>query len=296
MGKVRIKILGEEDLEKDSITKKKAKRDQKKARLEADKTEVKDEPTVDKPDIKDDVIKTKKEDTTAQQEETSQEIVKTDTKEDAVIKKTKKSKFIEKKIKSKRYTANTRLVSKKTSYPIDKALEVLKKFQNAKFDETVELHVNLKENGVSGQVTLPHGTGKKLRIKIADDDLIVEIEKGKIDFDVLVSTPDMMPKLAKVARILGPRGLMPNPKNGTVTDNVDEAIKNLSSGQINFKAESKEAPVIHLSIGKVSFDDKKLSENIKAITQSVGEDKIKSITLKSTMSPGIKIELGQASI
>ncbi len=154
--------------------------------------------------------------------------------------------------------------------------------KRTKFDETVELHINTIETGVSGSLTLPHGTGKATRVTIADvtqdekavDDLIKNIEAGKIDFDVLVATPPTMPKLAKVARVLGPRGLMPNPKNGTVTAKPDDIANKFAGGQFNYKTEAK-FPILHLAVGKLSFGDKKLEENIttavKAIKTKISE-------------------------
>ena len=120
--------------------------------------------------------------------------------------------------------------------------------------------------------------------------LISEVESGKITFGVLVATPQMMGKLAKVAKILGPRGLMPNPKNGTITPNPDDAVKKLSAGQISYKTEAQ-APIIHMSVGKVSFEDKKLSDNISAVLSNIGAAKISSVTLKSTMSPAVRITI-----
>jgi large subunit ribosomal protein L1 len=206
-------------------------------------------------------------------------------------KKAKKEKFAKAKGKteSKRHKSNLTLVSKTQTYTIDQALEALKKFKKSSFDETVELHINTKEKGISGQVILPHGTGKTLVIKVADDTIIAEVAKGKINFDVLVATPSMMPQLARVAKILGPRGLMPNPKNGTITEDTASAVKKLAGGQINFKTES-EAPIIHARVGKISFDDAKLKENIKTFITSVGNDKISNVTLKSTMSPAVRLD------
>ena len=148
----------------------------------------------------------------------------------------------------------------------------------------------MTEKGISGQVTLPHGTGKKLRIVVADDAVIEEIESGKINFDVLVAKPEQMPKLAKVARVLGPRGLMPNPKNGTVTPNPDEVIAKLSAGQMSYKTEAKD-PIMHLSVGKISFEEKKIEENLKTLFESIGTSKITQAVLKSTMSPSIKLAI-----
>ncbi len=141
-------------------------------------------------------------------------------------KKGKKEKFKAQRFESKRFAKNKSMIDRNVSYPLPKALELLKSLQAGKFDETVEIHINVKEKGISGQAVLPHGTGKTLRIKVADDELIAQVEKGVIDFDVLVAHPQMMSKLAKIARVLGPRGLMPNPKNGTITQNPEEAIKN----------------------------------------------------------------------
>jgi len=198
-------------------------------------------------------------------------------------------------VRSKKYQTNTKLVEKYKTYPLSEALELLSKIHLASFNETVELHINTHEKGISGIITLPHGTGKKTKIAIlapakdakAADDLLKEIEKGLISFDVLIATPDAMPRLAKVARILGPRGLMPNPKNGTITQKPEEAAQQYEKGQLTFKTESK-APVIHLSVGKLSFGKEKLMENITAAITAVQAKNIKNITLKSTMSPGIK--------
>src|SRR3989344_890827 len=202
----------------------------------------------------------------------------------------KKEKFIKKRVRSKRYQTSVQVLDKSKIYPLSEALELLSKFQKAKFDETVELHLNTVGTGVSGTVTLPHGTGKTTKIAIASDELIEEIEGGKINFDILVATPDMMPKLAKVAKILGPRGLMPNPKNGTITLNPESLIKKFEAGQISFKNEAK-TPIIHLTVGKFSFGDKKLKENIDTIIEAIKPENIQKAVLKSTMSPAIKINI-----
>ncbi len=199
----------------------------------------------------------------------------------------KKVKDRKKKLTSKRHKENKSL-SSKTSVKVDKGIEALRKFKATGFDETVELHINTKEKGISGTVQLPHGTGKTLKIAVADDAIIEEVAAGKINFDILVANPSMMPKLARVAKILGPRGLMPNPKNGTISPNTDEAVKKLSAGQIGFKTESA-APIIHVSVGKLSFEDKKLSDNISTVIGAIGASKIASITLKSSMSPAVRL-------
>ncbi|MCL5970662.1 MAG: 50S ribosomal protein L1 [Patescibacteria group bacterium] len=263
MGKIRVMTLGDEAAEKEQqkeLQKKKAEK-RIEAGKKAEKTEI---PVVEK---KEEIKKETKSST------------KSSVKKSAV-----------KETRSNRYKTIAKIVDRNKAYSLTEALEILPKLQTAKFDETVELHINLKDKGVSGNVTLPHGTGKEVRVAIADDKLIAEIEKGKIAFDVLLAKPEAMPKLAKVARFLGPRGLMPNPKSGTITNNPEEAAKKFQGGQINFKSESK-APIIHMIVGKVSFGDKKLVENIKAAIKAVNAEKIKNVTLKSTMSPGIKISL-----
>ena len=145
-----------------------------------------------------------------------------------------------------------------------------------------------EKKDMRGSVSLPHGTGKQVRVLIADDKIIADVAEGKINFDILVAAPSMMPKLAKVARILGPKGLMPNPKTGTVTEDTAKRAKELSTGKVNFKTEPDQ-PLIHLLIGKVSLDDKKLEENISAILDAVGRHKISKATLSATMGPGVKI-------
>ncbi|TSC53089.1 MAG: 50S ribosomal protein L1, partial [Microgenomates group bacterium LiPW_16] len=120
--------------------------------------------------------------------------------------------------RSKNYLAAKKLIEPAKLYPIGKAIELVKKTALARFDGSVEAHINTTEKGIRGQVSLPYGTGRQIKVAIADEALIGEIEKGKTNFDILVSSPAMMPKLAKVAKILGPRGLMPNPKSGTISD------------------------------------------------------------------------------
>ncbi len=193
--------------------------------------------------------------------------------------------------RSKSYQASAKIVDRSKKYSLPDGLSMLEKLKRSKFDETVELHINTTETGVSGSITLPHGTGKVVRVAIATDELIEEIAKGgKINFDILLAAPVMMPKLARVAKILGPRGLMPNPKNATLVKDPEKAAENFKKGQMNFKTEAK-APIMHLSVGKMSFGAKKLSENIQTLLNAIKREKIRNITLKSTMSPGIKLNL-----
>lgn len=264
MGKIRVKTLGDDQAEKEDTRLAESKREKKaQKRKEAKETEV----------LKA-VMETKEE-----PKETPKK----------AEKKTKKNVDT----RSKRYKEVKVLVDRTKKYSVSKALELLPQVHLAKFDETVELHINTIEPGISGNLTLPHGTGKKTRVVIATEEIIAQIEKGKIEFDILVTTPDLMPKLAKVAKVLGPRGLMPNPKNGTITTNPEEMVKKYEGGQIRFKTESK-TPIIHLTVGKLSFGNEKLSQNIDAAIKAIQVSKIKNATLKSTMSPGIKIEVASA--
>lgn len=197
--------------------------------------------------------------------------------------------------RSAKYKKVASLVEKNKIYSLAEAIELLDKTHLAKFDETVELHINTS-GSLSGSMTLPHGTGKETRVAIlapskdaaAADALLKEIESGKINFDVLIATPDAMPKLAKVARILGPRGLMPNPKSGTVTPKPEEVAKQYAGGHMTFKTEAK-APVLHLAVGKLSFGKNKLIENIQVALKAVEAKNMKKVVLKSTMSPAVRI-------
>lgn len=290
MGKIRVKSFDESD-NSELDAKKKAKREAKKAEKQASKTQKQSDN-----DPVEEVIEEKTpEETISDEIDSPSENIETksetpDESEEKTAKKSKKEKFVKTKTLSQRVNDNRKMVSKSQTYPLEKAVGLLVQFKTGKFDETVELHINVKEQGTSGTLTLPHGSGKTLRIKVADDALLADVEKGNIDFDVLVATPDMMPKLAKVARVLGPRGLMPNPKNGTVTTNPEDAVKKLSGGETRFKTEPK-APVIHLIIGKLSFGDKKILENAQTVMTTIGTGKIKSAILTSTMSPGIRLQI-----
>lgn len=208
----------------------------------------------------------------------------------------KKAKKIKVHVRSKRYQEAVKLVDRTKLYPVSDAIGLVKKTSLTKFDGTVELHVNLnpltlgEKKDMRGTVSLPHGTGKQVRVAIADDKILADIEAGKITFDILVAHSSMMTKLAKVARILGPKGLMPNPKTGTVTEDTKKRALELSAGKVNFKTEPDQ-PIIHMTVGKVSFDDKKLAENINVVLNTIGRGKISKATLTATMGPGIKLAL-----
>ncbi|EKE11892.1 MAG: Ribosomal protein L1 [uncultured bacterium] len=219
----------------------------------------------------------------------------------------------------KKYRAAAEKIDKNMVYSLEEAVKMLKENKIAKFDESVEVHIKTNvdtkkgDQQVRSTVVLPHGTGKTKRVavitstsaeeaKLAGADIIggeemIDKFAKKIDFDVLVATPEMMPKLARVAKILGPKGLMPNPKTETVTKKIKEAVEALKKGRAAFK--NDDSANIHQAVGKVSFDDAKLIENIKAFVEAVEKAKpaafkgkmISNITICSTMGKGIRIKL-----
>ena len=205
-------------------------------------------------------------------------------------------------------------------YTLAEAVALLKKAKKAKFDESVDIAVRLgvdpkhADQVVRGTVALPHGTGKSVRVLViakpekqdeareagADhvgfDDYIKKIQEGWTDVDVIIAAPDTMAELGKIGKILGPRGLMPNPKSGTVTPNVGQAVKEVKAGKIDFRVDK--TGIVHSIIGKLSFDDAKIQDNVNAFVNMIIKLKpaaakgtyVKSITLSSTMGPGIKID------
>lgn len=200
---------------------------------------------------------------------------------------TKKKKVVEK-IRSQKYQDVKAKIEAGKVYPIAPGIKLVKETSYSKFDGTMELHLVLKKIGVSAQVSLPHMAGREKKIEIATDETIEKLKSGKIDFDVLVATPDMMPKLVPFARILGPKGLMPNPKNGTLVADPKKA-KGFSANTLSIKTE-KEAPLIHTVVGKVSQDDAEIKANIEAILKALGGSRqVLKAYIKSTMSPSVKI-------
>ena len=189
--------------------------------------------------------------------------------------------------RSKKYQAIRAQLDKTKSYEPAEAIQLVKKLSYSKFTGSVEAHLVTKDVGISAEVTLPHSTGKTVKVAIVNDQLLTKIEAGEIDFDILLSSPEFMPKLAKLARILGPKGLMPNPKNGTLTPKPELKKKALEAGGLTLKTEKK-APLIHLVIGKTDMTDKQLTENLLSLITAF-KDKLVKVSIAASMSPGIKV-------
>lgn len=223
--------------------------------------------------------------------------------------------------RGKKFKAVAKNVETGKTYKLDEAVKLASETSPVKFDATVEVHVVLgvdprqADQNIRTTVSLPHGTGKTIRVAAfvpideidaakkagadvaGEEDLIKDLDKEQINFDVLVATPQLMPKLGKYARLLGPRGLMPNPKSGTVATNVSKAVKEAKGGKVEYRVDKQS--IVHLGIGKVSFGAEKLQDNAKAFFDSLQSVKpgsikgtyIQSIHISSTMGPGIKVEL-----
>ncbi len=192
--------------------------------------------------------------------------------------------------RSKKYQEVRKLVERDKHYTLDEAVKLIKKISYAHFDASVDLHINVTRTGKLGEVDLPHSSGKTKRVVIVDDKVLKQIEAGQLDFDVLITHPQYMPKLAKFARILGPKGLMPNPKNGTITTEPEKVKAKLEKGNhLTLKTEAK-APLIHLSIGRASFSEKQLKENITAVLNAFKPSEVKAVFLAPTMGPSIRLQ------
>jgi len=209
--------------------------------------------------------------------------------------------------RGEKYRKAKKMVDDKKTYPIEEAIKLLKETSFTKFDASCEAHIVLKQKGVQGTVVLPHGTGKKTKVLVfspngktsngiiwGNEETIDKIAKGELkpekDFTLVLATPEFMPHLAKIAKILGPRGLMPNPKSGTVVTDPQNTLKKLAAGQIEYKSEEKN-PLIHTTFGKISFTDQQLKENLNVLISAIGIQRVKKLVLSSTMGPGIKVDL-----
>lgn len=227
---------------------------------------------------------------------------------------------------SKRYNVAYTMFDRQKRFDLGEALKLLKSLPASKFDETVEIHFNLgvdprkADQQIRNSVVLPHGTGKTVRVLVfaegdkadearqagADyvgvDDLMDKISGGWFDFDVVISTPNLMGRIGKLGRVLGPRGLMPNPKVGTVTMDVGKAVDEAKGGKVTYRVDK--FANLHVPAGKLSFDEDKLKENLKAILAAIIKERpatlkgvfIKSVTLCTTMGPGIKIQVASATL
>lgn len=203
----------------------------------------------------------------------------------------------ETKKRSVKYRTAKEFVEAGKLHTVEEAIELVKKASYTKFDGTIELHIKLnkKKNKGStesskGYVTLPHGTGRDKKIIVLDEDKIEQIAKTKkIDFDIALASPSLMPKLGKIAKILGPKGKMPSPSAGTVTDNPEAVIKEFSSGKIEYRIDATNN--IHQGVGKISWDSAKIKENISAFIATMPKSRYAAIYLSATMGPSIKLEI-----
>ena len=226
--------------------------------------------------------------------------------------------------KGKKYLEAAKLVDKATLYDVDAAMELIKKTATAKFDETIEAHIRTgcdgrhAEQQIRGAVVLPHGTGKTVRVLVfakgdkateaenaganfvGGEELIPKIQnEGWFDFDVVVATPDMMGVVGRLGRVLGPKGLMPNPKAGTVTMDVAKAVQDIKAGKIEYRLDKTN--IIHVPIGKASFTEEQLTDNFQSLIDAINKAKpatlkgqyLKTVTLTSTMGPGVKLNVGK---
>ena len=264
MGKVKPRLLGNEEVEEKQKKKQKARSTEKKMLRKKD---VKDNENVG--------------------------VLRAKPVQDVVEKKEKKSKLtktITVNLHGKNYQEARKMIDKNKYYSLQEAISLLKKIKQTEFDQSVELHFVADETGLKGEVELPFSTGKIVRVKIVDDNVLSDLEKGKIEFDVLVTHPSFMPKLAKYAKVLGPKGLMPNPKAGTVSMKPEEVVKKFEKGMLRWKTEAK-FPLIHQMIGKISFEKKNLIANAEKFIEAVGKIHIKNAFIKTTMSPAVKLEI-----
>ena len=208
---------------------------------------------------------------------------------DVVVKPTKKVH-----IRSKKYHAAKARVDRTKNYPLAQAAELVVKTSYSKFTGSVVADLIVKDEKVSAEITFPFSTGKTVRVAIATDELLAKVEAGSIDFDVLVTHPSFMPKIARLAKILGPKGLMPNPKNGTVSPDPEKRAKELAGGKLTVKTERK-APLMHIIVGKTNQEAKELAANVETLIKAIGVTKISKLTLSATMSPGVKVDLSKLS-
>jgi large subunit ribosomal protein L1 len=192
--------------------------------------------------------------------------------------------------RSKRYLAAKAKVDVTKYYPLKEAIKLVKETSLSKFDGKIEAHVTILDIGNVGEINFPHLETVSKKVVILNDTILAELKEGKINFDILIATPATMPKLLPLAKILGPKGLMPNPKNGTLTDKPEESVKKLSAAKTILKTEKK-APVIHLIVGKISQSDEEISANIQELIKVAQATKIRKLALCATMGPCVKVKI-----
>jgi large subunit ribosomal protein L1 len=289
MGKKRIQLIDDFQTDDDAAAKKAAKKakkhDQKTSPVSENEGQA--ETKTVEPEPIDEAQKTDESPTEASDELTA---VKPEAKKAETKSLTAKARY-----RSKNYRGLLKQVDRNKSYPIAEAIDLLLSLAKTKQDQTVELHLNTIKDKLSGEVTLPHGTGKKQNIAIFNDEVIKGLEAGKMDFDRLLAKPEDMPKLAKYAKLLGPKGLFPNPKNGTITPDPEKAVKELSGGKTYYQTEAK-FPIIHLTLGKVSFGKNKLMENLEVFMKAVGPTNISKAVLTSILIVVKILEIQQPNL
>jgi large subunit ribosomal protein L1 len=284
MGKIRARTLGYEDIEEKEKQEQKERAKERKAKKFQHSAEAQEKKTAEEfskkaeVELPEELKSTERKDDQGKARKASQKVL------------NKALKQIKNKSKGKKYKESLKMINKGKVYSIEEAIAVLKKAKYANFDESVELHLNVEKKGLKGEVEFPHSTGKVTRVKIVDDQVLDEIENGRIEFDVLVSHPSYMSKLAKYAKILGPKGLMPNPKSGTISPNPEEAAKKFEKGTVQWKTEPK-FPIIHKIMSKSSLEDEKIVENINTFLQSVGKSNIVSAFVSTSMSPSVQVSI-----
>lgn len=194
------------------------------------------------------------------------------------------------KVRGKAYqTAKTKIEAGKV-YSLTEAIKLLKETSFSKFGGSAEVHLVVNKKGLSGEAELPHFEAKAKVVEIASEETIKKIEDNKIDFDILIATPAFMPNLVKYAKVLGPKGLMPNPKTGTITEKPEETLKKLSKASFVYKTEAS-APIVHSVFGKVSQKEEELEANLKALIKAINSKNIISGVIKASMGPAIKIRV-----
>lgn len=289
MGKIRTRILGLEEIEDKQKKQQKEKKSQKKAREKAEKQKIRTQGLKDKEPAS---LKSERVEEVGKDLEKMEKAKKLIESKQEVKKEPKNKKPKKEKVRGNNYQKAKKAVDRNKKYSVEEAVKLLKKIKYTVFEESVELHLNVDKTGLKGEVSLPHSIGKTIKVKIVDDAVLTEIEKGKIEFDILITHPSFMPRLAKLAKILGPKGLMPNPKSGTISSQPEELAKKFMAGALRWKTEPK-FPLIHQMVGKLSLDDKKIIENVGVFINSVGKNHITSAYIKSTMSPSVKMDLNK---